>query len=434
MQALARQGYTAAQVEAVLRAGTGTIGTRFELLDPNMRVVGNLDAVPAGVQATTPGSVLAATVDFDVDRPLVGALDLTMLPDARLRDTPFQYRIKPWLQFGPMPDGKVVEFPMGVYVWAVPERDIAPGIEEWNVTLADGLYDYDSTGPDVGGFQAWTGERQTDALVRIANTVGYSDTSGIRTSDAVFSGPRSWGLTRPKQAFGITYLPAWEQGWGFYSNGDMISVGGENPNQTRTTTFLDIASEIHHGIGYETPWMNFDGVPQARPAVDWSKATAATTFGTAADGITISPIHTANDLSKFCNRVQCWSESGDAALFFAEADANIVVPGHPLSQAKIRRYATKYDTQSTADSQTTGEQLARRELLEGLSTYQKVTYTTLFWPVEPYDINGVMVAGDAEFATAQLFQERAASFDLFTGEVRHAANRVFSVTSPAGST
>lgn len=430
MQTLARQGYTAEQTAAVLKAGTGRIGNRFELLDPAFRVVGNFDAVtPGTTNATAPGSILAAQVDYDVDRPLVGSLDLKMLPDDRLRNAPFQYRIKPYISFGPTLDGRTVEFPMGVYIWDVPERDLAPGVEEWNVTLADGLFDLDSDGPPVGGFNVWKGELQTDAIARIVQSAGLIDTSGVQPSGAVFAGPRTWGMTRPAAGWGFTYLPGFTEGWGFYSDGRTISVGGDNPNQTRTSTWRDIASAIHNGIGYQVPWCNFEGVYQARPYVDWTKATSAVQFGTASDGITISPIHSTHDVSKRCNYAAVWSESGDVALFFAEADANTIAPGHPLSQANIRHYLRKFDTRSTANSDVTAQLLARKMVLEGLVSYRRVSFRTLFWPVEPFDVISVMVAGDAEYATPQLFQSRSARFDLFTGVIEHEANQVFASSS-----
>jgi len=434
MQALQRQGYTADEVTAILKAGTGTIGNRFELLDQAFRVVGDLNAAPPGASpaASSPGTVTAASVDYDVDRPLVGALELRMLPDPRLRDAAMQYRIKPYIQLTNA--GRTVEFPMGVYLWDVPERDIAPGIEEWTVTLADGLFDLESDGPPVGGFNVWKGELQTDAIARIVQAAGLVDTSGIRASGAAFAGPRVWGLTRPRQVFGITYIPGFEEGWGFYSDGATISVGGDNPNQTRTNTWRDIAASIHNGIGYQVPWCDFDGIYQARPYVDWTKATPAVQFGTASDGITVSPIRSSNDVARRCNYAAAWSEAGDVAIFFAEADANVIAPGHPLSQAKIRHYMRRFEPRSTADSMTTAELLVRKMVLEGLAAYRRVSFTTLFWPVEPYDVVSVMVAGDTEYATPQLFQSRGARFDLFTGLVQHDANQVFASSTPAGTT
>lgn len=433
MRQLAQRGYSASQVEAMLRAPHAKYSARFELLNQSFSVVGTLDnALPGAVpsSAYTPGTITAATVETDTTRKLMGSLDLTMLPDSRLRNAPFQYRIKPYFQVGPMPDGGIVEFSMGVYPWNVPERSIAPGIEEWSITLADGWYDCDTSGPGPSGFQVFQTERQVEALKRLFNLAGFTDVSQVQDTGAFFQGPRSWGLTRPLPGWGFYYEPNWQQGWGFYydpGNPGTISVGGQNPNQTRTTTLLDIIQEINSGIG-NIAFMDSDGRPVVKPTVDWTKAGAAVTFGTGNDSITISPLQESTDMSNFCNRVFVWQEAGDAAIFYVTLDANDVVPNHPLAQANIKRYADRFISNSTADSQGAAQWQALLELLNGLSMHQRVEFQTLAWPVlEPYDIIGAMVAGDAEFGSQQLFQSVKTRFDLLTGEMSHEANRVFRV-------
>jgi hypothetical protein len=443
MQPLARSGWTDTQVDTMLRAGHARIGCRFELLDINLNVVGTFNTATPGTVATVPGTITAAVVEQNMDQKLGGSLTLTMLPDPRLVNQAFAYSIKPYFSIGPMPDGSTIEFAQGVYPWAPPSRDVAPGIEEWNVTLADQTVLLDLAGPGQTGFQAFAGETYTTALARLVQLAGLFDTSGIQNTDLKLIGNRSWGLTRPVQAWGFMAMQGWvDTGYGTYGQQDFSGnwtgqvsaaapisplVGASpNPNQTRTTTMLDIASEIHAGIGYNWPWFNCNGRYQAQPFVDWTSARPVSTFGSATNGITITPLHTDFDLTHFANRVFLWNESGDTATFFVSLDANDVVPNHPLAQRQTKRYADRFISQSTAQTQAAAEQQARAELLDGLTAHERVSFDTLAYPViEPFDVVGVYVANDTEYGSTALFQERVVQLDLFSGVMHHEATAAY---------
>lgn len=440
MLPLARQGFTNAQVEAVLRSPHCNYGCRFELLDYDNNVV-----------SKNYGNIISASVECDVDQKLTTSLQMQMLPDTRLLDSPFLYRIKPYFQVSgaTLPEGVVLEFPMGVYVWNIPERSIdGGGAELWDVTLADQLHVLDAGGPGLGGFSAAKDSLQIDSIKRLLSLGHINDTTGVQYSASRFSGPRSWGLTRLRQGWGFMMLendPEWQPGWGPFhwldptGNNDINSPGviiqpgrtapDVNYNQ-RTTTILDILREVHEGLSFQVPWFDANGRYSAKHVRDLSKPTADVTYGTAANGITISPIQTQNDLGKFCNRVAIWNEGADAAIFFVTLDANDVVPGHPLSQARLKFYADRFISRSTADSQQGAEMQARKELLDGLAVYQRAQWNTLAWPVhEPYDLCGLYVAGDQEFGTMQYFELRKYTFDLVSGQMQLVGNRIYPATN-----
>jgi len=413
VQPLARDGYTAEEVETVLRSSVYRYSSRFEILDPDMELVGELD------------TVTGAVVDMNIDRAIKGALSLRMLPDDRLRNVPLQFRIKPWFIID-MPDGGQIEFPLGVYAWAVESGTLDLADEVWEVELGDQLIILDGGGPGPRGFQVADGTAHTAAIGQILALGGITDLSGISPSGSRLVGPHAWGLTRVRQGWGFLYIDERrpERGWGFFHiDGEWVQE--ELP--TRTTTLLDIAGELHEGLGYNGPWINPDGLYRATPTVDLADATAGTTYGSADDSITLPPIRKAQDQERIANRVFVWSENPEATTTFAEADANDIVPGHPWSQANTGYYRDKFVGSSSADTPDKAIALARKELLTSLSFYQRLSFDSFAWPVhEAFDIVGVWIreASD-DLSTERLFHERAWSLNLLSGRMTHEVRRLW---------
>jgi hypothetical protein len=157
--------YTVAQLEQALRAGTGSIGCRFDVT-----------GVPGLSNLTT---VTAATVEWNVDRTIKGSLTLTMWPEPALLRQQFKARITPWFQIR-MPDDGIAEWPLGVYIWTQPKRNIqgtaakadtpATGYstapDTWTVELLDQLSLLNYSGPPASGYTIPAGTRNLCRPVR----------------------------------------------------------------------------------------------------------------------------------------------------------------------------------------------------------------------------------------------------------------------------
>ena len=93
MRSLATGPYTNQQVVARLADASYAFGARFEILEADLSVAGELSV---DEDTSTPGAVMAALVEMNVDRDVKGSLSLRMVPDQRLVGQLFRKRIKAW--------------------------------------------------------------------------------------------------------------------------------------------------------------------------------------------------------------------------------------------------------------------------------------------------------------------------------------------------
>lgn len=382
MRSLTTGTYTAAQVETALRASTGRIGCRFDVLDSNLSYVATLD------------QVLAAQVEMNVDRTIKGALQLRMLPDSSLVDMLFQRRIQPYFRVG-MPDGGVAEFSMGVYVWNTPKRRLtAQGVEEWTVTCGDLMHILDAGGPGLTGWTINSGTYVTDAIEGVLIAAGFSDTSGVQTSTSTVGTTLTW---------------------------DLVTQEG------RPVTWLRILNDLSAAIGYYSPWIDLDGVPRCVAQPDLRTAPVGVSYETASTGL-LEDLATDQDLGRICNRVIVRAKNAGGLYDVVSADADTLYPGHPIARGSTGFYIDRTVEDTVAASTTDLTARAQAELAQGLTMYQKAALSTLPWPAhEAFDVVGVTWTDDTEFSTEQRFHERRWTFDLFTGEMDHELRRIVSV-------
>jgi hypothetical protein len=379
--------YTSAQINARLYDAAVPMGARFDLLDARDAYQG---ALPAGTDATAPGSIIAAKVSMNVDRAIKGALELTMLPDSRLVNQLFLRRIRPWLQIS-MPNGDIVEFPVGTYIWNVPTRDLEPGLEIWNVTLGDKGHLLDAGGPGPAGFSAATGELVTDVVKRALTQIGLTDFTRIAPAQTVVTADLTWGLS---------------------------DADGQ------PMTWTKVLEALLGPANYYSLFFDGNGLPVARQVPDLSHAPADVTYSTDTSSITLGA--TVNqDLARIGNRVTVIAKSPSGFTGSSTADANTLVPNHPLSQASIGYYIDQRIDDQVSSTQTSLDSRARSELYQALSCYESATLNTLANPVhEAFDVVGFQWTGDSEFSTAANFHERAWSIDLFEFTMTHELRRL----------
>lgn len=398
MRTLASPPYTADQVETRLRGGAGADDAEFWILDQDMNVIGDLTQ-----------NVTAATVDIDIDRAVKGSLTLAVvphdLPDIDgLRTAWFRYYIQPWWLLR-MDDGGTARWPMGVYLWHPPDRAIsgrtatADSDEEWALTLGDRTHDLDMTGPGAGpGFKTTPDELVTDVVARALVRAGITDTTGIAPSAETVGAYYTWSLVRDRVRIPHSLSPT----------GKRIVTDDTEPE-----TWLSIVDQLLDSIGYSNLWFDATGRARAQPASTLDRVAPTIVYDTAADGVVLRPQNTKHDPSRLANRVWCRAQRRNGTLLAGKADANDVVPGHPISQGVIGRYIDIVEDIKIAPSKPALEARARKKLLKRLSTYETFTLDTLAWPAhEAFDTVAVRLDDDPEFGAEAVFHEQAWSMTL----------------------
>lgn len=420
MRTLAVDGYTAAEVESQLRAGGAVTACEFRLLDVDLNHIGDL----------TP-NVIEATVEHDIERPIKGSLTLDLVPNDFPDEAPdldtawFAYYVQPWWMTR-MPDGGWARFPLGVFGWHPPDRQIdgvTPLLERadiWHVVLGDRCHDLDTTGPGPGGHKVAPDEKVTDAVKRVLRRAGIAETDGIVNSDELANAWYTWTLVRDTRAVAAPNAPF----------GVRITNDDTQPETWRTVT-----DDLLESIGYTSIWFDGHGLPQAQPADSLSTTSADVVYRTGEDGVVLRPQRSEHNPQRIANLVVCRAQRRNGSLLYGQADLDDVVPGHPLAYSTIGRHIRVIEDVSVAPSKSALEARARKKLLNRISTFQTFELDTLAWPAhEAFDVVGVGIDGDVELGGEVLFHERRWSFVLRSagdkeGTMNHDLSRIVQVAA-----
>lgn len=385
MRSLATGQYSAAQCETQLRSGSAAVGCRFDVLDTERVKIGEIGKV--GVDE----GVTAATVEYMADRPVPGALRLTLLPDTDLVNRIFTRYVQPFFRLV-MPDGGIAEWSMGVFIWGAPNRTLpSRGNEGWDITLGDLTHVLVSGGPGPTGFTVGTGTSIDVAISNAIIAAGFTDTSGVEGANIETSADVVWGLTDQRSA---------------------------------QVTWWDVLDSLHRSGGYWPPWFDLNGRYRAVRQPDLTGAGVSWSYQPETNGL-LQSLTTQPDLSKVANRVVGRSQAPGGALSTATADADVVIPGHPLSRGVIKFYIDQTVDSQAGLSEIDLAAFAKNELLVRLAYHQQLTIPTLANPAhEMYDVIGVQWPDDAEFNAAIRTIERQWQMDLFTGDMSHQLHRL----------
>lgn len=392
MRSLATGPYTNQQVVARLADASYAFGARFEILEADLSVAGELSV---DEDTSTPGAVMAALVEMNVDRDVKGSLSLRMVPDQRLVGQLFRKRIKAWWRIQ-MPDGGIAEFPMGVYVWNVPARSLQTvGIEEWSIVLGDQGHILNAGGPGDAGFTAFAGERITDAITRAVQRIGFADVSGITPLPSLVARDATWGLR-------------------------------DENNQIMTWT--RVLTDLHLAAGCYSPVFDLAGRYRNILQPDLTKAAIGWSYEPGQASLLIDAGEDA-ELDRIGNRVFVVSAAPESTIFgVAVADANALVPGHPLSQGEIGFYIDVLVEDQVAATLVDMQLRAFNELVQRLSFYERMDISTLANPAhESFDVLRVAWPDDLELDVGVRWHERTWSFDLLEARMTHQLRRLTDV-------
>lgn len=368
MQALDPAGnYGDAEVVDVLafRHGARTISYRYDRLDELNTFVESLDAVLDGSVSNNALADIKRTAKF------------TLLDDGGinyLRD-----RIQPWARLG-MPDGGYVEWPLGVFLLATPERVLSPeGVVTREVEAYDQLLILEQ-------------DRLADRYSIAAGTV-Y--TAAIATF--VF------GIPAAIVPSTLT-LPAameWEPG----------------------TTRLRVLNDLLSAINYDSAWFNERGVlvcqPYQSPAVRSPEYEYATDEASVIRGDVTQTL----DLFDVPNRfVLVKSEADQAPLTSIYTNTS---DSSPTSTVSRGRTITDFRTDDAAN-QATLDAKAARLAFEASQIFENVKVTTAAMPM--HSNADVLTLNIPELAVGAKFSEHSWDLPLRVGaSMTHTMRRVVTV-------
>lgn len=430
MRDLASGRYTDTAIEAQLRSASAVQSCRFEILDPDLDKVADLE--------TGPGGIYDAAVEVNVDQTIKGSMDLRMLPVEDLRDRTFTRRLKAWFRVQ-MPDGGFAEWPMGVYLWGVPDRDLlGVGTEEWSITLGDQSQILDLSGPGARGFTVHSGNGVTDAIKRCLRRAGFEDTSGVVDSDDEFDEAKTWVFSTPRtraRRLREFYEALLGQNAGasaqaravrFAIEQKLVPLREQAPDADNDrVSWLEIIEDCCDSIGYNSPWFDGDGRCRVEPHDNLTTAEPDHVLATDPDGLMLTAA-TSHELDRVKNRFMLKSENARVQNRLAVVDADDLMPNHPLCASKIGFHIDGHEIDRVAPSHAALVKRARKRLFEALSTYETVAVNTLAWPThEAFDIVGLRWDDDPDYTTRQVFHQRRHTLDLFTGEMQRSLRRIY---------
>lgn len=387
----------------MLRSGHGRTGCRFEVLDLGLNVLFDLEGV------------LEAVVQQDVDDDIKQQLSLKMLPEDRLRNMTFRRYVKAYFRVG-MPDQTEIEYPLGVYLWATPSRELetagsdagAEGVTTWTVTLGDRSHLLDLGGPNLAGYSVRAGARVTYELRRILARMGM-DTSGVVASDETLGRGVLFDLRVQSDA------------------AKKLGVNLESS----PVTWLRVMHRLSDAIGYNSVFFDGDGLPILKPAPDTARVPADVTFETSADSIIVPPATVSREIEGVANRVTIRNQAPGGNVQTVTVDANKYLPSHPMAAKNLAGggwdgFIDVVLEEPLALSISALRARAIRVLQRRLSCLQTVTVKTLAWPVhEAFDVVALQWDGDEDYDATTFHHEKAWTLDLFTGEMTHTLRRSY---------
>jgi hypothetical protein len=374
--------YTEAQLNAQLVVPSAAAGCRIDVLDSQLNLISGVPTINAET----------CQVDFAAGRDIPMSCTLTMLPNTVV-NVPFLYRVRPWFRLR-MPDGGIAEWPMGVYVWGVPDRiDCGSSREIWQATLGDQTHILQLAGPGLLGFTVAKGTQLTSVIVGILNSLGM-DPSGVIPSTVTTSTSLGWGLTTRKSV--------------------------------TPTTWLHILKMLHKMLGYQPPWFDLSGLYRAQSQVDFTAASPAKKYVEGAAGAIVTPVSSNQDLTHFANRVICKAHSAKGVYTTAISDLNTRYAGHLMSQNSIGFYIDAVIVNHVGSSVSELQVAADAELDRRMARYQSINFASLAYPGhECNDLIGLALNNDSQYAGDGITGlETAWSMDLVTGTMTHDIERI----------
>lgn len=380
MLSLARNGFTAAQVQKALHApwGSQLVTFRFDLLDQQGTLKGTLR------------NVTDASVNHDALGDIKRKARFTLRDDGAINY--LSDRIKPWAQvYVPpriMPDhtpttGGWAEFPLGVFLLSTPEEGFRVGgtirdIEAYDqgIILMQGTVD--------GRYLIPSGTKFTDALANIFQAVGIT----------------RYNITPTAKTLPVDR--EWDRG----------------------ATYLSIINELLKAMNYYSVWFDGDGYAICAPYVLPSLAPSEYTY---AEGdmsvIRTDSLTRRKDLFNVPNKwvyVVSQADREELKSVYVNDSAN-----SPLSTGN--RGITIVDNRTVdAADQATLDGLVQRAAQDASQVYETVTWDSILMPhhnhMDNYTLSSSQLGGAFKFRETSWAMELKAG-----GTMSHSARRTVTI-------
>jgi len=316
------------------RLGTRTMSFRYDRLDQNNNYLEPLDWVES---CTVKNNALA-----DLKR----VANFTMLDRGSINF--LKDRIRPWARLA-MPDGGVVEWPLGVFLLSTPARVLgADGIVRREVDAYDQLLVLrDSRALDR--YSVAAGTKYTTAIAAAAITVAHAITPDSRT---------------------LPVAMEWEPG----------------------TSKLQIINDLFSAINYESAWFDEDGTLIGRPYQSPAVRAAEYSYGDDDASVITGTTEQVLDLFDIPNIwVLLKGEPDQVSLRSVYTNSS---PSSPTSTVSRGRDVVEVRTGQEAADQATLDAKAERLGFESSQVFENITFRTALMPMHSNaDVINLSVSG-----------------------------------------
>lgn len=355
--------------QLVGKYGPRTIGFRYDRLDYLNRYIGPVDVVRSCSVSNNSLADIKRTARFSI-------LDRTAIDF--LKD-----RIRPWVRLL-MPDGGVVEWPQGVFLFTTPTRTL------------------DTVGivsREIEGYDQLLVLQDDKVLDRYSVAAGVVYTTAISTLIGTVSG-MSAAIT--PSALTLPAALEWEPG----------------------TTKLRILNDLLSAINYESAFFDEAGVLVCRPYQSPQVRPSGYTYADDEATVRTGNANQTIDLYEIPNRWRLVkSEADQAALTSTYTNS---APGSPTSTASRGRTIVKFITEQDAADQATLDAKAARYAFEASQVFEAVEFDTALMPF--HSNADVLTLDIPDLGIAAKYSEHKWSMKLEVGgRMAHTVRRVVSV-------
>ncbi|MCL6454376.1 MAG: hypothetical protein K6T78_12260 [Alicyclobacillus sp.] len=399
MLSLARNGFTAEQVDAALHAPVRKMYFRYDLLDANNNFKAALTTVTGGTITYDTTQQIKRTATFTLqDDPQINYLTDRIKPWARVwvpgtpgwSTTSTTAFVQPHMSIDvttvspTQQPGGWAEFPLGVFLLSTPPRQTDDALV---VTRQVQAYD------------------QLQILVDDKVTDRYTVTAGTNYISAVASLLESAGITQTNLTPTSLTLPTaldWQIG----------------------TDKLTIINALLTAINYRTLWFDADGVAVAEPYVTPDQRAPEYTYQDDSQSVMLPQVKYGLDLFAVPNQwVAVVSETDRSVLVSNYTNSNASSPTSTLSR---NRNVVKLIQNATAPDQTTLDTYVQTVAYQDSQIYDSLTFSTAIMPF--HSDRDVFQINFSALGISDKFEEMSWSFPLQAGgQMTHSVSKVVSI-------
>jgi len=367
MQSLARNGYTAEEVRKALHSPSQTRAFKYELLDKENKVLGQLDNILAASVANNTLAQIKRTGRFQ----LIDTGEINFLNE----------RIRPWVRVK-MPDNGFADFPQGVLLLSTPPRKVNSGRVERNIQAYDQLLVLRDHKMETR-YTVTKGTKYTVAVSDLLSTAGITQ-QNITASDHELPSDRDW----PPGA-----------------------------------SILQIIGDLLSAINYRSLYIDEYGYAVAQSYVSPSVRASEYTYSNGSDSVMFPGTQDNLDLFSVPNRWLLAVSSPDLEPMTASYTNDN--PNSPTSTVSRGMTITDHRIVEAANQETLN-QMVLRIAFQASQVYQHAEFSSLIMPM--HSDADVITLQHSVLGISAKFSETSWEFELkHDAQMRHQVRRVVNI-------